>query len=105
MSISFSKPTENSHSTANPKMISRWKANANPLMTYATRREVRDTTAFVNLNPVTDSAMPRRGNSMPWGNKMERGKTETRTAPASKTTVLASVTAHSHFVGASADHV
>jgi len=73
------EPAENSsHSAANPKMISRCKANANPLMTYATRREVRDTTAFANLNPVTDSAVSTRGNSMPRGNKMVGGKTDNK---------------------------
>ena len=105
MSLSF--PIKGCHHTAaNPRTISSWKANTDPLMEEATKRELRDTTPFVNMNPVTDSAMPS-------SNKIKSDQRETIDTTAATTkmkasnrlAMLAIVTPHSHFAGASAFHM
>ena len=55
-----------------PTMISESRANAQALAIKATRSAVLDTTRFVNLGPVTDSARP-------MSNKMRVGQAASTT--------------------------
>jgi hypothetical protein len=57
-------------------MITKSKANSHPLTTEARRREACDTTPFVNLSPVTDSANPMSGKMQSSQSRRARGATD-----------------------------